>query len=54
MNIDCKVGEWSDWIRISDTQQERSRQIIAGPSNGGNQCPQLIDKRQIGGRIEFI
>jgi len=53
-NPDCKLGEWSDWKRISDTHQERSRQIIAGPSNRGNQCPDLIEKRQIGGRIELI
>lgn len=52
--INCKVGNWSDWRQIYDTQQVRSRQIIVAPSAGGKQCPDLIEKRQTEGISEFI
>jgi len=53
MNIDCIFSEWSDWTQISDTQQERRREVRAEPSVSGKQCPQMAEGRRMDNRIEW-
>uniref|UniRef100_A0A0K2T9M9 SMB domain-containing protein n=1 Tax=Lepeophtheirus salmonis TaxID=72036 RepID=A0A0K2T9M9_LEPSM len=47
--IDCTVSGWSEWsqcdVQCGAGTSIRRRQIIHPPSNGGNECPVLEEKK---------
>ena len=48
--VNCTVLPWSEWSDCSVTcgigSESRDRKILAKPSNGGKQCPDLEEKRE--------
>eukprot|EP00096_Caligus_rogercresseyi_P013534 TRINITY_DN6173_c0_g1_i1.p1 TRINITY_DN6173_c0_g1~~TRINITY_DN6173_c0_g1_i1.p1 ORF type:complete len:308 (+),score=63.44 TRINITY_DN6173_c0_g1_i1:79-1002(+) len=47
--IDCSVSDWSDWgpcdVDCGSGNSIRKREILHPPSNGGDECPVLEEKR---------
>jgi len=44
-DIDCKVGDWTDWspaeCGVADASRERSRKVTQDKKNNGTACPEL-------------
>ncbi len=50
-NVDCQVGEWSNWAACSSNcgsaSQERTRIILTQPIGKGKACPELRETRMV-------
>ena len=49
---DCQVGNWSNWsecvrgVTCAESYQMRERVILQQNTNGGKECPALIERRR--------
>jgi hypothetical protein len=41
--VNCVVSEWSEWSECVDGSRSRNRTVITPASNGGTECPSLIE-----------
>lgn len=41
--VNCVVSDWSEWSECVDGSRSRTRTVITPASNGGTECPSLIE-----------